>query len=86
MSRGTQKTDEERLQTLNDQITEMESRKATIDEKIKSLAEQKQVILDQQQQKKLEEIQKFISKSGKTPEEILEILKRAEQIFQQDKR
>jgi len=78
MSRGTQKTDEERLQTLNDQITEMESRKATIDEKIKSLAEQKQVILDQQQQKKLEEIQKFISKSGKTPEEILEILKRAE--------
>ena len=78
MSRGTQKTDEERLQTLNDQITEMESRKATIDEKIKSLAEQKQVILDQQQQKKLEEIQKFISKSGKTPEEILEILKRTE--------
>ena len=81
MSRGTQKTDEERLQILNDQITELESRKTTIDEKIKSLNEQKQVVLDQQQQKKLEEIQKFISKSGKTPEEILEILKRVEQIF-----
>lgn len=77
MSRGVQKTDEERLQILNEQIAELESRKGAIDEKIKKINEQKQAVLDQQQQKKLEDIQKFISKSGKTPEEILEILNRA---------
>ena len=77
MSRGIQKTDEEKLQILDEQITELESRKLKIDEKIKSLNEQKQAVLDQQQQKKLEELQKFISRSGKTPEEILEIIKRA---------
>lgn len=78
MPRGAQKTDEEKLQILDDQIAEMESRKTKLDEKIREFNEQKQTILDQQQQRKLEEIQKFILKSGKTPEEILEILKRDE--------
>jgi hypothetical protein len=71
MSRGTQKSDEERLQILDDQVAELESKKNAIDEKIKGLGEQKQVILDQQQQKKLKEIQRFISKSGKTPKKFL---------------
>ncbi len=77
MPRGTQKTEEQRIQFLEEQITEMESRKAKINEKIKELNEQKQAILDSQQQKKLEEIQKFILKSNKTPDEILEMLKTA---------
>ncbi len=77
MPRGTQKTEEQRIQFLEEQIMEMESRKAKINEKIKELNEQKRTILDLQQQKKLEEIQKFIMKSNKTPDEILEILKTA---------
>lgn len=77
MSRGVQKTNEERLQILEEEIAELEFRKSKIDEKIKSLNEQKQVILDQQRQKKLEELQSFIVKLGKSPEEILELLKTA---------
>jgi len=76
--RGVQKTDEQKLQILDAQIAELESRKTKIEEKIKALNDQKQVIFDQQQQKKLEELQKFISRLGKTPEEVLEILKKAE--------
>ncbi|HHV32970.1 hypothetical protein [Caproiciproducens sp. LBM24188] len=78
MPRGVQKTDEQKLQILDAQIAELESRKTKIEEKIKALNDQKQVIFDQQQQKKLEELQKFISRLGKTPEEVLEILKKAE--------
>lgn len=77
MSRGVQKTNEERLQILEEEIAELEFRKSKIDEKIKGLNEQKQAILDQQRQKKLEELQSFIVKLGKSPEEILELLKTA---------
>ncbi|MGX8709701.1 hypothetical protein ACRQU7_13270 [Caproiciproducens sp. R1] len=77
MSRGTQKTDEERLQILDEEIAKLESRKIKMDEKIEGFNKRKEAILNQQKQKKLEELQKFISKSGKSPEEILEMIKRA---------
>ncbi|MGX8701349.1 hypothetical protein [Caproiciproducens sp.] len=75
MPRGASKTDEQKLQALDDQISEMESRKAKIDEKIAELNEQKQAIIDEQEKKKLVELQNLINKIGKTPEEIINILK-----------
>lgn len=75
MPRGKQLTDEEKLQRLDDQITDEETKKSKIDERIKDLKAQKQGILDAQNAKKLEELQEFISKTGKSPNEILNILK-----------
>lgn len=75
MARRKAKSDEVRLQELDDQIAEIESRKASLDSKIKDLKIQKQAILDTQNAKKLEELQDFISKTGKTPDEIMNILK-----------
>lgn len=75
MPRGKQKSDEQKLQELDNQIAEMESRKATLDDKIKSLKADKKAILDAQNAKKLEELQEFISKTGKSPDEIMAILK-----------
>lgn len=75
MTRGVQKTDEEKLQALDDQIAELADRKDKIQFKIDDLNQQKQSILDEQNHKKLEEIQKLITESGRTPDEILAILK-----------
>ena len=75
MSRGKQKSDEERLQLIDDQIAAEEAKKSKIDEKIKALNDQKKAIFDEQQQKKVEALQEFIDKSGKSPDEIMAILK-----------
>lgn len=75
MPRGKQLTIEEKLQRIDDQIADEETKKSKIDEKIKDLKAQKQAILDAQNQKKLEELQEFISKTGKSPDEIMTILK-----------
>jgi phage shock protein A len=53
MSRGKQKSDEQKLQELDNQIAEMESRKASIDDKIKDLKAQKKAIIDAQNAKKV---------------------------------
>lgn len=75
MSRGKQKSDEEKLQLIDDQISVEEAKKSKIDEKIKALNGQKKAIFDEQQQKKVEALQEFIDKSGKSPDEIMAILK-----------
>lgn len=75
MPRGKAKNDEEKLEELDNQIAEIESKKAALDEKIKDLKAQEKAILDVQDAKKLEELQEFISKTGKSPDEILSILK-----------
>ena len=75
MPRGKQLTDEEKLQRIDDQIADEETKKTKIDERIKDLKAQKQAILDTQNQKKLEELQEFIGKTGKSPDEIMAILK-----------
>ena len=76
MARGKQKSDEEKLQLIDDQISVEEAKKSKIDEKIKALNEQKQTIFDAQKQKKVEALQNFIDKSGKTPDEIMAILEK----------
>ena len=75
MPRGKQLTIEEKLQRIDDQIADEETIKSKIDEKIKDLKAQKQAILDAQNQKKLEELQEFMSKTGKSPDEIMTILR-----------
>ena len=75
MPRGKPLSDEQRLQKLDDQIAAEEAKKVKIDEKVKDLKAQKQAILDSQNTKKLEELQEFISKTGKSPDEIMAILK-----------
>ena len=75
MPRGKQKSDEEKLQLIDDQISVEEAKKSKIDEKIKALNDQKKAIFDEQQQKKVEALQEFIDKSGKSPDEIMTILK-----------
>ncbi|MCI1964528.1 MAG: hypothetical protein LKJ17_00095 [Oscillospiraceae bacterium] len=75
MPRGKQKSDEEKLQLIDDQISVEETKKSKIDEKIKALNDQKKAIFDEQQHKKIEVLQEFIDKSGKSPDEIMAILK-----------
>lgn len=75
MPRGKQKSDEEKLQLIDDQISVEEAKKSKIDEKIKALNDQKKAIFEEQQHKKVEAIQEFIDKSGKSPDEIMAILK-----------
>ncbi|HBC31612.1 MAG TPA: hypothetical protein DC024_10280 [Clostridiales bacterium] len=75
MPRGKQLSDEEKLQRIDDQIADEETKKSKINERIKDLQAQKQAILDAQNQKKLEKLQEFISKTGKSPDEIMAILK-----------
>ena len=75
MPRGKAKSDEEKLQELDRQIAEIESRKVALDDKIKDLKNQKKAICDSKNAKKLEELQQFISQTGRTPDEIMAILK-----------
>jgi septal ring factor EnvC (AmiA/AmiB activator) len=75
MPRGKQLSIEEKLQRIDDQISVEEAKKSKIDEKIKALNDQKKAIFDEQQQKKVEALQEFIDKSGKSPDEIMAILK-----------
>ena len=76
MPRGRQKTDEQKLQELDDQIVAEEAKKVKIDTKIKDLKTQKQAILDAQKAKELEKLQELISKTGKSPKEIMALLKK----------
>lgn len=75
MPRGKQLSIEEKLQRIDDQISVEEAKKSKIDEKIKALNDQKKAIFEEQQHKKVEAIQEFIDKSGKSPDEIMAILK-----------
>ncbi len=78
MPRGKTKTDQERLSEIDGLIKSLEGKKAKLDEKIKGLKNQKQDILTKEKQMQMEKIQDLIYKSGFTPEEVLEKLKRVE--------
>ena len=78
MPRGKAKSDEEKLQDLDRVIAETEAKKASLDTKIKNLKAQKQAISNAQKQKKLEELQEIICKTGTTPDELLSLLKKKE--------
>lgn len=77
MPRGVQKSIEDRISAIQDEINEMTERRDNIQAKIDELEAKMQSLLDEQEAKKLREIQKLISQSGKSPEEILDMLKTA---------
>lgn len=77
MPRGVQKSIEDRISAIQDEINEMTERRDNIQAKIDELEAKMQSLLDEQEAKKLKEIQKLISQSGKSPEEILDMLKTA---------
>ncbi len=77
MPRGVrvQRTDDERLQIINQDIAEMTNRRNTIQAKIDKLNAQKKEILVSIEQKKLAELADVLAKTGKTPDDILNMLK-----------
>ena len=75
MPRGTTKTTEEKLKIIEQEITEMEERKAKIQSKISDLNSQRKELQSMIDQKKLIELSNIIEQSGKSPEEILAMLK-----------
>lgn len=75
MPRGQRKTDEDRLKDFDAQIAEMIQKRDAIQSKIDELKTQKQELLDEIQNKKLAEIAKILQETGKTPEEVIAMLK-----------
>lgn len=75
MARGVKQTDEQKLESIENQILEMEDRKAKIQATISNLKAQKKEILDSIEQKKLSEIAQLLEASGKTADDVLAILK-----------
>ena len=75
MPRGAKKSEEQLLESIDKEIAEMESRKTKIDITLKNLNEQRKEILQSIKTKKLAELAKVLDQTGKTPEDILEMLK-----------
>jgi predicted nuclease with TOPRIM domain len=75
MPRGVQKTDEERLEIVEREIATMEERKAKIQNAISDLNSQKKEILKDIRLKKLEQISQVLDETGKSPDDVLELLK-----------
>ncbi len=77
MPRGVQKSIEDRIAAVQSEIDELTARRNNIQSKIDDLETKKQAIFDEQETIKLKEIQKIIAESGKTPNEVLQMLKEA---------
>lgn len=77
MPRGVQKSIEDRIAAVESEIDELVARRTNIQSKIDDLESKKQALLDEQEAEKLKEIQKIIAASGKSTDEILQMLKGA---------
>lgn len=77
MPRGVQKSIEDRIAAVQSEIDEMLVRRNNIQSKIDDLEAKKQSLLDEQENEKLKEIQTIIAASGKSTDEILQMLKDA---------
>lgn len=77
MPRGVQKSIEDRIAAVQSEIDEMLVRRNNIQSKIDDLESKKQSLLDEQENEKLKEIQTIIAASGKSTDEILQMLKDA---------
>lgn len=77
MPRGVQKSIEDRVAAVESEIDELVARRTNIQSKIDDLESKKQALLDEQEAEKLKEIQKIIAASGKSTDEILQMLKGA---------
>jgi septal ring factor EnvC (AmiA/AmiB activator) len=75
MPRGVIRTDEDRIAEIDTAIAGIEDKKGKLQAKIDELAKQKQDIMEAQKQKKVDELLGLIEASGKTPDEIIAMLK-----------
>jgi septal ring factor EnvC (AmiA/AmiB activator) len=75
MPRGVIRTDEDRIAEIDTAIAGIEDKKGKLQAKIDELAKQKQDIMEAQKQKKVDELLGLIEASGKTPDEIIAMVK-----------
>jgi septal ring factor EnvC (AmiA/AmiB activator) len=75
MPRGVIRTDEDRIAEIDTNIAELEDKKEKLQAKIDELTKQKQDIIEAQKQKKVNELLGLIEASGKTPDELIAMLK-----------
>lgn len=75
MPRGKQRSIEDRLADVDQEISELKERKSKIDEKISELNKQRESILDEQKMQKLGELSDFLSANNLTPEQLMSMVK-----------
>jgi predicted nuclease with TOPRIM domain len=75
MARGIRQSDEEKLQSIDQELATMEDKKAKIQNSINELNNERKEILNSMRIKKLELISQVLEETGKTPDDILEMLK-----------
>lgn len=75
MARGVKQTDEEKLEVIEKEIAELESRKAGIQAKINERKESKRELENTIKLNKLSSIQEVLDSTGMTPEDLLELIK-----------
>jgi septal ring factor EnvC (AmiA/AmiB activator) len=75
MPRGVVRSDEDRIAEIDTAIADLEDKKEKLQEKIDDLDKQKQDILEAQKQKKINELLDLIEASGRTPDELIAMLK-----------
>lgn len=75
MARGATKTDEQKLAIIEQELATMEDRKAKIQNTISELNGQRKEIQKSIHLKKLEQLSKVLDETGKSPDDVLELLK-----------
>ncbi|HBT63983.1 MAG TPA: hypothetical protein DEB10_04910 [Ruminococcaceae bacterium] len=75
MPRGVQKTVEEKLQIIDRQIAETEAKKTKIQNTLNELNNRRKEVMQTIQNKKLQELSKMLDSVGKSPEDIITMLK-----------
>lgn len=75
MSRGKQKTTEQKLDVVNSEITEMEDRKSKIEVTLKKLYDERDELQNKIKLEQASDLLDIIKASGKTPEEVAAMLK-----------
>ncbi|MCY1714361.1 hypothetical protein [Caproiciproducens galactitolivorans] len=74
MPRGVQKSVEERIAVIDQEIGEMNERQKNIETKIKNLEAKKQMLLNEKKQSKLAELASLLEESKLSPEEAIQKL------------
>lgn len=76
MARGVQRSPEERIQSLYNQIADLETKKSTIQSKISDTKNQILEIEREIKAKQLSELQNVLDSTGLTPEQLIALAKK----------
>ena len=76
MPRGKRITDEEKIDQIDKDINELEQRAQHIQEKINALIDQRNQLIEAAKQRKINKISEMLMSTGKTPEELEELIKK----------